>query len=267
MKHFLKKVLTLAMPILLLTSISGWAQDIITLKSGEDVKAKILEVTPTEIKYKNFDNQQGPTFTTRKSDILMITYENGQREMISSSGGAFSSDDDRIWASNPELVKRGMKYKELKKYYNAKDYYSLPGDEYSTSRWLWNLLLPGLGQMTMEEGGRGAAYLLGSIGASLAGYLGGSAIMAAGMDYDGYIDDTAYGTGYLVVLAGAVGSLIIDIMSMVDAANVAKVKDLYYRDLKNLASTYEIKVSPYVAPVKLGNSVQTVAGLSLTMNF
>ena len=36
-----------------------FAQDIITLKNGEDLKAKILEVLSNEIKYKRYDNMDG----------------------------------------------------------------------------------------------------------------------------------------------------------------------------------------------------------------
>lgn len=38
-------------------------------KTGDDILAKILEVTPSEIKYKNFDNTDSPTFTGLKSDL------------------------------------------------------------------------------------------------------------------------------------------------------------------------------------------------------
>ena len=244
--------------MLLLVSLSGRAQDIITMKNGVDVKAKVLEVLPNEIKYKQFENQDGPTFTVRKADILMVTYENGQRDMMKKNGGdSLSADDGKIWASDPDQIRNGMKYKELKNYYNANDYYSMPGDQYSTARCLWNLLLPGLGQMTMEEGGRGAAFLLGSLGVSLASTLIGGML--------------AYGnapeTGLIIIYAGNAAALAIDIASIVDAVKVAKVKDLYYRDIKNLASSFDVKLSPYVSPIKTASGIQPAAGLALTMNF
>ncbi len=63
-------------------SITGFSQDVITQKSGEDIQGKILEVNQTEIKYKKFDNQNGPTFTLLKSDVLMIRYENGTKDIF-----------------------------------------------------------------------------------------------------------------------------------------------------------------------------------------
>jgi len=59
-----------------------FSQDIITKKSSEDIQAKVLEVTTTEIKYKKFDNLNGPTFTILKSDVLMVRYENGTKDIF-----------------------------------------------------------------------------------------------------------------------------------------------------------------------------------------
>lgn len=61
---------------------SIFSQDIITKKSGEDIEAKVLEVTQTEIKYKKTNNIDGPTFTLAKTDILMIRYENGSKDIF-----------------------------------------------------------------------------------------------------------------------------------------------------------------------------------------
>jgi hypothetical protein len=69
----------------LCTVISLTAQDFITKKTGEDIKAKVLEVTTTEIKYKKFDNMNGPTFTISKAELLMIRYENGTKDMFTES--------------------------------------------------------------------------------------------------------------------------------------------------------------------------------------
>lgn len=56
--------------------------DVITLKSGDEIKAKVLEITQTEIKYKKCDNINGPTISLNKADIFMIKYANGTKEMI-----------------------------------------------------------------------------------------------------------------------------------------------------------------------------------------
>ena len=59
-----------------------FSQDIITKKTSDDIQAKVLEVTTTEIKYKRFDNPDGPIFTILKSEVLMVRYENGTKDIF-----------------------------------------------------------------------------------------------------------------------------------------------------------------------------------------
>ena len=58
------------------------AQDVITTKDGNDIQAKILEVTNAEIKYKKFNNPDGPIFTLKKSEVLIVRYQNGENEVF-----------------------------------------------------------------------------------------------------------------------------------------------------------------------------------------
>jgi len=58
------------------------AYDIILLKSGDEIKAKVLEITDQQIKYKDFDFQSGPTRNLNISEVFMITYENGKKEVF-----------------------------------------------------------------------------------------------------------------------------------------------------------------------------------------
>ena len=67
---------------LYLGSNVAYSQDVITKKTSEDIQAKVIEVNTTEIKYKKFDNQTGPTFTILKTDVLMIRYENGSKDIF-----------------------------------------------------------------------------------------------------------------------------------------------------------------------------------------
>jgi len=67
---------------LFLLSISGYAQDVITLRDGEQIKAKVLEISETETKYKRFDNLDGPTRSVSLASVFSIDYANGTREVI-----------------------------------------------------------------------------------------------------------------------------------------------------------------------------------------
>ncbi|MES2680444.1 MAG: DUF4190 domain-containing protein [Bacteroidota bacterium] len=56
--------------------------DDIIFKDGSEIKGKIVEITPTEIKYKKCDMLDGPNYVTKKSEVFMIKYSNGTREVF-----------------------------------------------------------------------------------------------------------------------------------------------------------------------------------------
>ena len=60
------------------------AQDTLSMRSGENILVKVIEVGTAEVKYKKLDNLNGPVFSMLKSDLLMIKYENGTKEDFSS---------------------------------------------------------------------------------------------------------------------------------------------------------------------------------------
>ncbi len=53
------------------------SQDTIVKINSDTIHAKILEVGISEVKYKRFDNQDGPIFVIAKSEISFIRYSNG----------------------------------------------------------------------------------------------------------------------------------------------------------------------------------------------
>ena len=59
-------------------SICAFAQDVIVTKDSKKIDAKILEVSKSEIKYKEADNLEGPTFVLEVDDINSIIYSNGK---------------------------------------------------------------------------------------------------------------------------------------------------------------------------------------------
>ncbi|OFX71034.1 MAG: hypothetical protein A2X12_05725 [Bacteroidetes bacterium GWE2_29_8] len=75
-----KTFIIISIIFVLVTSLV--AQDFITTKNGEEIKAKVLEITQTEVKYKRFENIDGPIYTVNKSDLLIIKYANGDIEKM-----------------------------------------------------------------------------------------------------------------------------------------------------------------------------------------
>ena len=62
--------------------LSAFAQDVILKKDGSEIKAKVFEVDDYQIKYKAFDFQDGPTRIINISEVFMITFENGKKEVF-----------------------------------------------------------------------------------------------------------------------------------------------------------------------------------------
>ena len=56
--------------------------DVLIMMDGSEITAKILEITPYEIKYKNCDNLDGPTFTKSLSTVFKIKYANGTSQVM-----------------------------------------------------------------------------------------------------------------------------------------------------------------------------------------
>ena len=61
-----------------LLSVCVFAQDIIVTNKAQKIDAKILEVSTLEIRYKELDNLDGPTFILRVDEINSIIYANGK---------------------------------------------------------------------------------------------------------------------------------------------------------------------------------------------
>ena len=62
----------------LTATIVSFAQDVIITTDAQKIEAKIMEVSKSEIKYKELNNLDGPLFTLATSDINTIIYANGK---------------------------------------------------------------------------------------------------------------------------------------------------------------------------------------------
>ncbi|MBO7281185.1 MAG: hypothetical protein J6V00_08520 [Bacteroidaceae bacterium] len=58
------------------------AQDVMVMMDASEKKVKVLEITDSEIKYKLYDDLDGVTYSTSRSKIFLINFENGKREVI-----------------------------------------------------------------------------------------------------------------------------------------------------------------------------------------
>ena len=68
--------------LLAIVTVGVFAQDTITKRNGEEILAKVLNINDTEINYLKWNNQNGPTYTIAISNVFMIKYENGEKDVF-----------------------------------------------------------------------------------------------------------------------------------------------------------------------------------------
>ncbi|MDR0443284.1 MAG: hypothetical protein LBH44_07760 [Treponema sp.] len=85
--------------------ISVAAQDLIIMKDGNTIEAKVLEITPQEIKYKRHNHLDGPTVVIPIAGVLSIKYENGTTEIINAGAAAVQENAQANAAAGDESTK------------------------------------------------------------------------------------------------------------------------------------------------------------------
>lgn len=73
-----RKISLLAVALGLTVSLS--AQDLIVKTDATQVEARVLEISPEQIRYKRFSNPDGPTYVLPVSAVDYIRYANGETE-------------------------------------------------------------------------------------------------------------------------------------------------------------------------------------------
>jgi hypothetical protein len=81
--------------------------DQITFRNGDEAKVKVLEITTTEIKYKKCNMPDGPLYIVKKSDVFMIKYPNGTKEVFKSEPVYNSVPNQQ--QENPQKTYKGPK--------------------------------------------------------------------------------------------------------------------------------------------------------------
>ena len=81
-------------------------QDIIIKKNADEIKAKVVEVGMDNIKYKNFDNLQGPSYVIPRVEVFMIRYENGKRDVFKDEVQQQTKENPKNKKSIEELIEK-----------------------------------------------------------------------------------------------------------------------------------------------------------------
>lgn len=165
-----------------------------------------------------------------------------------------------VFANNPDQVVPGLKYRKVKKLYDPKNYVYLADPAYGTRRAWFNLLVPGLAQLTMGETGRGIRHMaIGLISEAL--FASATTFMMTEDTPEDHLSNLSAVLLFGTISAGNY------IWSIADAKKVAKVKSQYLYDVEHLGRQVSFTTSPFLAPVRIGDQVQPAAGVTFAMRF
>lgn len=68
--------------LILFSTIAVLAEDVIYFNNGNQQRGTVLEINSVEVKYKKADNPNGPTYVVNRSEVQMIEYSNGYKDII-----------------------------------------------------------------------------------------------------------------------------------------------------------------------------------------
>lgn len=71
--------------ILFLLSIKIKAQDVIMMKNGDEIQARVLEILPEMVQYQDWANEKSKIISIDRGDIFMIKYQNGTKDIFKES--------------------------------------------------------------------------------------------------------------------------------------------------------------------------------------
>jgi TM2 domain-containing membrane protein YozV len=185
-------------------------QDIIITRTGEEIEAKVLDIGLTEVKYKRYDNQSGPSYTLKKSEIFMIKYVNGNKDVFD------EITDQQPMINNQRIspYDRNVNYQQLPALkYTFGNQISPYGSEKSPFlAGFLSWIIPGAGQFYNGDIGGGFLFLGCNI---LCNSMWMSAIESDRYGYTYINNETAF-------TVGIIGAIVVNISSIVNASKVAK---------------------------------------------
>jgi len=81
------------------------AQDLIILRDGNVIEARVAEISPTEIRFRRLNHLDGPVIVISRADVLSIRYANGSVDIMNSVSPTaqerIHSDRHQTGASSP----------------------------------------------------------------------------------------------------------------------------------------------------------------------
>lgn len=280
--NIMKKQFILSAIILFGFICSTYAQDTIFFKNNESKIVKITQIKSDELTCKESLNLDGPDYIYNLKKIGEIHFKNGtvQTYNIPDENEVEYVNDVAVTKYNleePIPIIMFNNYNEKSDFYKNVPYRKEMGDPYEPAiAGLASYFIPGLGQMICGESGRGLAFLGGTAATYFVTMIGFSGLTSE-VSYDYYSENSySYNNNHnnngslftAMAVGGAISTVGLYIWSIVDAIHVAKVNNLYARDLRK-QSQVKIQLSPFIDTSKTALSLNNkpALGLSLKLNF
>lgn len=289
----MRKAYLLVTILITFFAFNSQAQDTIMFKNGDLKLAKIIQIKSSELTYKDFQNLEGPDYIIKISKVNEIHFKNGFVQKYNVPESTIEKSQENVEYINDVPVKprteleqqkqedfsvrRFSSYKEKRNYYKNVPYQYDYMDRLNP--WLSSLasyFLPGLGQIVSGETGRGLAFMGGTVACQVVALIGLAGLSHSstnnnyytgygGYSYYYYNNNDNNETLYAAMLVGGLISTVgVYIWNIVDAYQVAKINNLYARDLRK--SHLSIQLSPSVLPTKTYASNSYAFGATLSIH-
>lgn len=101
----MKRILFLFCAIMF--SVAMWADDIIFLKNGDEIRSKINKIGTSVVEYRKVSNLEGPVYEINKEDISKIVYSNGEEDVFKfpSNKPIIDFDGEKIISYEGNVIK------------------------------------------------------------------------------------------------------------------------------------------------------------------
>jgi len=199
-----------------------YAQDIIVTKDSRRYNALVTEVNVDNVRFKMYENQDGPVYTLPKSDIVTIIYRNGNVETFQTSAQTAvpAAAQTPVQSANFAQTQSALTYKGGVRQNGVRLTPIQVRDVMSGNSEALNMYNSGqtLGMTGMIFSGIGGGLIGWHLGSRLAGGEGNSSLVAAGA--------VSIGIGFGFALVGD--------------ANIKKSVELYNSKLSSNSVPYHI---------------------------
>ena len=99
----------LSVAIAAILSIPAFAQDLIILRNGSSIDAKVIEIDENSVRYKKQNNPDGPTYSVKKESVNEIRYKNGSKETLNQANPTSpDKNPNSVWWTKARETKLGF---------------------------------------------------------------------------------------------------------------------------------------------------------------